>query len=253
MGCLVRPARPHGGASGESVRWWPAPEPIACEAKGMKSRPVKIVIADDHPLFLIGVREAFAADGDFEIVGETNDGSEVVPLVGRTRPDAVLLDLHMPAMDGLSCLDRVRSWYPDVKVVMIATSADPSTIEAAFKRGACGYIVKTIDVRDLAPAIREAINGTAYHAFGLPSINSETVAHDAGLTGRELEIIKAVAGGSSNRSIARELWISEQTVKYHLSRIYRKLGVANRTEAANWAHELGIQTNGTPAGLARSG
>jgi len=218
----------------------------------MKPRPVRIVIADDHPVLLLGVRQVLAADGDFEVVGETSDGCEVVPLVGRARPDVVLLDLHMPGMDGLSCLDRVRSWYPSVQVVMMATSADPSTIEAAFKRGACGYVVKTIAVRDLAPAIREAIQGTAYHALGLPSINHETMAHDAGLTGRELEIVRAVARGCSNRTIARDLWISEQTVKYHLSRIYRKLGVANRTEAANWAHELGIQTNDVPAPLASS-
>ncbi|HXY16685.1 MAG TPA: response regulator transcription factor [Gaiellaceae bacterium] len=209
----------------------------------MQKRPVRIVIADDHPLTLAGVKNALLADGDFEIVGETDDGERVVPLVGQTRPEVVLLDMHMPGMDGLACLDRVRAWYPAVKVVMMASSSDPSRVEAAFKRGACGYIVKTIAVRDLAPAIREAFQCTAYLAFGLPSLNHESVAHDAGLTERELEIVRAVARGSSNREIAQELWITEQTVKYHLTRIYRKLGVGNRTEAAKWAHEAGIQTN----------
>jgi DNA-binding NarL/FixJ family response regulator len=194
----------------------------------------------------VGIAEALAADGDFEVVGEAGDGSQVLPLVRRTRADAVLLDLRMPAMDGFGCLERLRDRHPGVKVVMLASESDPALIAAAFKRGACGYVVKTVEPRDLGPAIREALDGTAYHAAGLPGINDEAVAHAAGLSRREFEIVRAVARGLSNRAIAHELWISEQTVKFHLRNVYRKLGVSNRTEAARWAHDHGIQTGAAP-------
>jgi len=200
---------------------------------------VKILLADDHGLLLAGVRKALEADG-FEIVGEASSGPEVLPLVGRKSPDVVLLDLRMPGMDGLTCLQRIRAEHPEVKVVMCSMSSDPDQIQGAFKRGACGYILKTINPIDLGSAIRQAVEGTAYHALGLPAMNDETVARSAGLTERESEIVKAVARGLSNKAIAAELWITVQTVKFHLTSIYRKLGISNRTEAASWALAKGL-------------
>jgi len=195
---------------------------------------VKIVIADDHKLILDGVRQTLENDG-FEIVGEANSGPEVLPLVGSTSPDVVLLDMRMPGIDGLGCLQRLRARHPDVKVVMCSMAADPDKIQSAFKHGACGYILKTIDPTDLGSAIRQAVEGTAYHALGLPAMNDQTVASAAGLTNRELDIVKGIARGLSNKAIALELWITVQTVKFHLTSIYRKLGITNRTEAARWA------------------
>jgi DNA-binding NarL/FixJ family response regulator len=200
----------------------------------------RILLADDHRLLLAGVRHALELDGGFEVVGEANHGAEVLPLVGRLRPDVVLLDMRMPGGDGLANLSRILGRFPDVKVVMCSVGADPEQIQAAFKRGACGYVVKSVDPRDLASAIRQAVDGTAYHALGLPAINEDSAAKAAGVTDRELEIMRAVARGLSNKAVARELWVTEQTVKFHLTNIYRKLGISNRTEAARWAIARGL-------------
>jgi DNA-binding NarL/FixJ family response regulator len=195
------------------------------------------LIADDHPLVLAGVRRTLELDGGFDIVAETQHGPEILPLVARTDPDVALLDMRMPGIDGLTCLDRIRHRHPDVKVVMCSMDSDPEQVQEAFRRGASGYIVKNVGPKDLASAIRQAVEGTAYHALGLPAINEDNVARAAGLTTRELQIMKAVARGLANKAIAKELWITEQTVKFHLSNVYRKLNIANRTEAARWVVE----------------
>jgi DNA-binding NarL/FixJ family response regulator len=201
---------------------------------------LNILLADDHALMRAGARRALETDHGFEIVGEARTGPEVLPLVARTRPDVVLLDLRMPGVDGLGCLQRIRTSYPDVKVVICSMSEDPDQIQGAFRRGACGYILKTIEPRDLGSAIRQAVDGTAFHALGLPAIEEETGGRTAGLTDRELDVVKAVSRGLSNKAIAAELWVTVQTVKFHLSSIYRKLGIKNRTEAASWAFGKGL-------------
>jgi DNA-binding NarL/FixJ family response regulator len=201
---------------------------------------VKLLIADDHRLMLQGIRRALEDAGDIEIVGEAHDGSQVLPMIGRTRPDLVLLDLRMPQIDGLTCLDLIRKRYPNVKIVMMSVFADSQHIETALKRGASGYIVKSVNPQDLASALRQAVEGTVYHALGLPEVDEATTAKAAGLTEREIIILKAVARGLSNQAIGKELWVTEQTVKFHLTNIYRKLGVSNRTEAARHAYQNGL-------------
>jgi len=198
-------------------------------------------------LVLEGVRGVLEADGRFEIVGEAHTGPEVLPLIGRLSPEVVLLDMRMPGMDGLACLDRIHARHPNVKVVVLSASIDTEQVQAAFKRGACGYVLKSIDPSDLASAIRQAVEGTAYHALGLPIISDQTVAKAAGLTERELEIAKAVARGLSNQSISKDLWVTEQTVKFHLTKVFRKLGVANRTEVAGWIYANGLTDNAEPS------
>jgi DNA-binding NarL/FixJ family response regulator len=200
---------------------------------------MKILLADDHPLVLNGIREALEADDDFEVVGAARSGPEVLPLVGQRSPDVVLLDVRMPDLDGFGCLSRIRARYPAVKVVMLSMFADPEQVKLAFMRGACGYVVKSIDPADLPSAIRQAVEGTAFHALGLTSLDERSTANAAGLTDRELTIVKAVARGLSNQAIGKELWVTEQTVKFHLTNVYKKLGVANRTEAARWAFAMG--------------
>ena len=201
---------------------------------------MRILLSDDHGLMLAGARLALEADGGFEIVGEAHTGPQVMPLVSRLVPDVVLLDLHMPGIDGLGSLQRIRDRHPDVKVVMWSGSADPDHIQTAFKLGAYGFILKSINPGDLGAAIREAVDGTAYHALGLPAIDDRTIAKEAGLTEREVEVVLAVSRGLSNKAIAAELWVTVQTVKFHLSSIYRKLGIHNRTEAAKWAIGNGL-------------
>jgi DNA-binding NarL/FixJ family response regulator len=201
---------------------------------------MSIVLADDHALIRAGARQALAADG-FVVVGEASSGPEVIPLIARTAPDVVLLDLRMPGVDGLGCLQRIRAAYPAVKVVMCSVSTDTDQIEGAFRRGACGFILKSIDPGDLGSAIRQAVDGTAFHPLGLPAIGTPTTAaRGAGLTEREAEVLAAVARGLSNKAVAAELWVTVQTVKFHLTSIYRKLGINNRTEAAGWALSKGL-------------
>jgi DNA-binding NarL/FixJ family response regulator len=201
-----------------------------------------VVIADDHPLMLQGIRRALEAAEGIEVVGEARSGPEVVPLVRQTSPDVVLLDLRMPQLDGFGCLDRLREQCPGVKVVMLSMFSEPEHIEHAFRRGAAGYIVKSVNPLDLPSAIRQVCEGTVYHAFGLPPADEETTGGPkaAGLTEREIAVLKAAARGLSNQAIAKELWVTEQTVKFHLTNIFRKLGVANRTEAARYAFQHGL-------------
>ena len=201
---------------------------------------LKVLIADDHRLILDGIKRALEEDGGFEVVGEASSGERVLPLVGRTDPDLVVLDLRMPGMDGLICLDQIKKRHPSVKVVVLSVSTDEKLIENVLKRGASAYIVKSVNPIDLPAALRQAVEGTVFSAIGLPEATAASAAKAAGLTERETVILTALARGLSNEQIGKELWIAEQTVKFHLTNIYRKLGVANRTEAARYAYQQGL-------------
>ena len=201
---------------------------------------VRVLIADDHRLMVEGTKQALERAGGFEVVGEAVNGVQVLPLIRRLKPQLVLLDLRMPQMDGLTCLAKVRKEFPDIKVAILSVSQDPELIQTALKRGASAYIVKSIDPEDLAAALRQAIDGNVFTTAGVTEDPGERAARDVGLTERELVIVRAVARGLSNEAIAKELWVAEQTVKFHLTNIYRKLGVSNRTEAARYAFEQGL-------------
>ena len=202
---------------------------------------LKLLIVDDHELMLEGIRLALADSPDIEVVGSASSGSQVLPLVRQTSPDVVLLDLRMPGMDGLRCLEALRERHPNVKAVVLSGSEEPDVIEAAFRRGAVGFIVKRIDPADLAAVIRQVADGNVYHPLRGRAAVTEDV--DLGLTQREIDILKALADGLSNKQIACQFWVSEQTVKFHLSNIYRKLGVGSRTDAIRQAHEHGLIEN----------
>ena len=199
---------------------------------------MKVLIADDHRLVLESVRRTLESADDIEVVGEATNGSQVLPFVRRMAPDVLLLDLRMPQVDGLTCLEQVRKHCPNVKVVVLSAFTDSERIQAALTRGASGYIVKSVNPGDLASAVRHAVEGTFFGPVGAPDADGgDDAVAAAGLTERELGILKALARGLSNQAIGKECWVSEQTVKFHLSNIYRKLGVANRTEAARFAYE----------------
>jgi DNA-binding NarL/FixJ family response regulator len=205
-----------------------------------KTVPVRVVIADDHRLILDGIRRALESDGGFEIVGETQTGTQVLPLVSQTRPDLVVLDVRMPQMDGLACLDEIRRRFPDVKVVMLSASTSAELVDAALRRGASAYVVKSVDPADLPSTLRQVVSGTVFSTVGAQELTETASARAAGLTDRETAILKAAARGLSNDAIAKELWVTQQTVKFHLTNIYRKLGVKNRTEATRIAYQQGL-------------
>jgi DNA-binding NarL/FixJ family response regulator len=201
---------------------------------------IRVVLADDHQLILAGIRRALDEVEDLEVVGEAQTGAQVLPLIHQTNPDLVLLDLRLPDMNGLACLDAIRKRYPEVKVVVLSAFSDPEHIQAAFQRGATAYIVKSVNPIDLPSALRQALEETVYQGVRVLGDVGAVNGEGLGLTERELSMLKALSRGLSNQAISKEFWVTEQTVKFHLSNIYRKLGVANRTEAARFAYERGL-------------
>jgi DNA-binding NarL/FixJ family response regulator len=203
-------------------------------------RAVRVLIADDNRLMLEGVRRALEPVEDIEIVGTTHTGSHVLSLVERRRPDLVALELGMRGADGRRCLELLREQHPDIKVVVLSASSAHEDIREALTSGARAFIVKTVNPRDIPAALRHAHDETVHHAIGFEPSPEDQLRAAAGLTERELTMLKALARGLSNKAISRELWVSEETVKFHLGNLYRKLGVANRLAAANVAHARGI-------------
>jgi DNA-binding NarL/FixJ family response regulator len=204
----------------------------------------RVVLADDHRLMIDAVTVALESDGDFDVVGTTTDATKVVGLVAESTPDIVVLDVRMPLLDGIACLGRIRNRDPNVKVVMLSASEDPTLASQALENGASAFILKQIDPRDLAGVLRQVVKGTVFQTVGVPaSESSSRQAAEAGLTAKEQEVLAALARGLSNQQIAKELWLAEQTVKFHLSNIYRKLEVRNRTEAVQHAVRRGFVSN----------
>ena len=202
-------------------------------------RVLKVLVAEDHALMREAIRSALSGSPDIGVVGEAQTGPQVLPLVRSTDPDLVLLDLRLPGMDGLRCLDLIRERFPKIKVVILSAVTDPDEVRRAIKRGATSYVFKHVNPADLPSILRQAAEGTVIHALHAVA-DDHTAAVDAGLSEKELVVLKAVARGLSNTQIAKELWVTEQTVKFHLTNVYRKLGVANRTEAARYAYEHGV-------------
>ncbi len=202
--------------------------------------PLRVLVADDHPLMLAAVRRALDASDDFEIVGEASVGSHVVPAVNELRPDVVLLDVRMPELDGISCLRRLRKQDPDLAVVILSSYGDEEQINAARDAGARGFVVKTVAPVDLPNVIRSAVESSTFTVWGVASREHEAPVGESLLSERESAVLEAVTRGLSNREIGRQLWISEQTVKFHLRNVYRKLGVTSRTEAARYAYRTGL-------------
>ena len=208
--------------------------------------PLRVAIADDHRLMLDGIKRALETAPDIKVVGEAMSGEEMLTLVPRVRPDVVILDLRMPKGDGLSTLAALRKDYPDLKIIILSMFEDSEHIDQALHQGASGYVVKSINPLDLPSTIRQVVEGTVYHPRGRGGEGGGTAGgpggsgHPGGLTDRELSILRLVAEGLSNLDIASKLYVTEQTVKFHLSNIYRKLGVGNRTEATRYAYRNGL-------------
>jgi DNA-binding NarL/FixJ family response regulator len=211
---------------------------------------LKVLIADDHPLMLQGIRRALDASGDIEVVGEARSGEEVLALVERRNPDLVLLDLHMPGLDGVECILEIERRWPKVKTVVISAFDDRASIDSALLAGASAYILKSVSSMDIPSVLRQASSGAVYH---VPSAayarNDEQLAGDGpDLTPRERAILMAIACGNTTKVISEDLWLSEHTVKFHLTNIYRKLGVANRSAAVRYAFEHDLAPSESFAG-----
>jgi DNA-binding NarL/FixJ family response regulator len=200
--------------------------------------PIRVVIADDHSLMAAAVRRVLSQRDEIEIVGEVAAGEDVLPLVLSARPDVVLLDVGLPGIDGIQCAEQIRERLPDVRILMLTAYGDPESVRAAERAGADGYVLKSVAAVDLL----EVLDGLRSDEFLLAGFPLQ--GDDVRLTRRELAVLRAVADGLSNRAIGRELWITEQTVKFHLKNVFRKLGVSDRAQAVERARERGLLWSG---------
>jgi len=204
------------------------------------------VILDRHPLWLEALERLLNRVG-VEVIGKTTSASEAVELVEESNPGVFIVedDSLRRSPDGLSTLQRLAQNRPGVRSVVLSSHDDPARIDAAFAAGASVYCVKTAPTEDLAAAIRQAFQNSIFlarsNASREPAGETSPERDDSPrLTRREVEILQLVAEGHSNAQLAKMLWVTEQTVKFHLSNIYRKLDVANRTEASRWAQLHGL-------------
>lgn len=215
----------------------------AVTAPGQQATPLRVLIADDHPLVLIGVRRSLEGNDDIEIAGEARSGNELLALIERRRPDVVLMDLRMPDIEGESCIAQIAEKWPDVKIAVLSASDDPASVNGALAAGAHTYVVKSVNALDVASVLRGVHCGAVFHAPthrpANAAVEEKRSCADL-LTERERAILTAVARGLTTKAISRELWVSEHTVKFHLTNIYRKLGVVNRSAAVRFALENGI-------------
>src|SRR5688572_3407943 len=207
---------------------------------------IKVVLAEDHALMRDAVRLVFDEEDDVELVGEVANGRDLLPLLARVEADFVLLDVQLPGVDGLGCLEALAEHHPQVKVAMLSAVEDPQVIESAFRRGASGYIFKSVNPFDLPAAIRQIVDGSVIHRSLAAPDGSARAARPAGLSEKELAVLVELCHGHTNKQIALRLWLSEQTVKFHLRNIYRKLEIKNRTEALSYAYEHDLAAISSP-------
>ncbi|NPA92025.1 MAG: response regulator transcription factor [Chloroflexi bacterium] len=212
---------------------------------------IRILVADDHKIVREGIRAVLERAG-FDVIGEASSGQEAVEKVRKHHPDVVLLDIRMPDGDGLQALEAIKSMYPDVRVIMLTTYANPGYLARAVTAGAAGYLTKEVDPAQIVRAIRAAVSGEQLLDYELLQMALRNVAAQAAdispaddelitpLTEQEKIILRLIVAGLSNEDIGRTLSITVNTVKTHIRHIFQKLGVSDRTQAAVWAVRHGL-------------
>jgi DNA-binding NarL/FixJ family response regulator len=221
-----------------------------------QSGVIRIVIADDHPIFRDGLRKLLSLEEDFEVVGEAKDGNEVLDVVRQAEPDVLLLDLRMPSLDGLAVLQSLKAMTSQCKVIILTASEDKNEFVQAMKLGCSGIVLKQTATELLYKSIRKVFQGEIWldshttaavmRQFASPARITPSDRKARGerspLSQREREIVALVAQGFKNKEIAEKIFISEQTVKNHLHNIFDKLGVSDRLELALYAIHKGFHS-----------
>jgi NarL family two-component system response regulator LiaR len=203
----------------------------------------RILITDDHGVVRQGLRMFLSLDPDLEVVGEAENGQEALAMARELKPDVVLMDLIMPVMDGIKATEAIRSELPEVEVIALTSVLEDASVTGAVKAGAIGYLLKDTDAEELKRAIQAAAEGRVHLApEAAARLMREVRAPESPeeLTERETEVLKLLARGKANKQIASTLFVSEKTVKAHVSSILMKLGVQSRTQAALHAVRTGL-------------
>lgn len=210
---------------------------------------IKILIADDHSIVREGLKQLLEMEKDFLVIGQASNGMETIQKVKELQPDVLLLDINMPVMSGIKALRKIKEEGIDVKVVILTIHEDREYLLETVQLGAIGYVLKDSDSITLAKAIRDANRGESYiqpklaaelvKEFNRPKPNKLNT--EGELTQREYEVLTLIAEGMNNRDIAGKLYISEKTVKNHVSSIFRKINVNDRTQAAIYAFKHNIK------------
>jgi DNA-binding NarL/FixJ family response regulator len=204
---------------------------------------IRILIADDHSIVRQGLRMFLGLDPDLEVIGEARDGAEALRLAHELKPDIVLMDLLMPVMDGIAAIGAIRRELPDTEVIALTSVLEDSSVVGAVRAGAIGYLLKDTEADELRRAIKAAAAGQVQLSpKAAARLMREVRAPDSpeALTAREVDVLRLLAQGRSNKEIARGLTIGEKTVKTHVSNILAKLGVPSRTQAALYAVRIGL-------------
>ncbi len=213
-----------------------------------ENEAIRVLIADDHPVFRFGLRALLQGEADMEIVGEATTGREAVAMALERKPDVVLMDLNMPELNGIEAIRRIRAAAPDIAVLVI-TMFDDESVFAAMRAGARGYLLKGAEAEETLRAVRAVAHGEAIFSPAIADRIMHYFAHTPRasapvvfpeLTEREREVLTLIAQGLTNRAIAERLVLSEKTVRNHVSSIFSKLQVADRAEAIIRAREAGL-------------
>jgi len=203
---------------------------------------IEVLVAEDHAVVRGGLVELLGGADDLEVVGTAADGEDAIELARELRPDVVLMDISMPAVDGITATSSILEADPEARIVMLTAFSDRDRVVAALDAGAVGYLLKDAEPGEVRDAIRAAARGDAPLA---PRAARELLAarseeQHADLSKREREVLALVAEGLPNKLIARRLEISEKTVKAHLTSVFQRIGVSDRTQAALWAQRHGL-------------
>jgi DNA-binding NarL/FixJ family response regulator len=199
---------------------------------------IRVMVVDDHAIVRQGISDVLASDQDIEIVALAKSGEEAVGRVAEVRPDVVLMDLSMPGMDGVEATRQTMAAAPGIRVVMLTSFAEPQHVNAALDAGAVGYLLKDAEGEEIVRAVKAANRGEAPfspRAAGALLLRRSDRRSIEDLTPREREVLELVGQGLANKQISRRLGIKEKTVKAHLSSVFQRIGVSDRTSAALWA------------------
>jgi DNA-binding NarL/FixJ family response regulator len=215
------------------------------------SEPIRIVIAEDHPLFRKGMRTLLSSAGDLEVIGEAENGPEAVELAHRLQPDVVLMDLQLPGMSGIVASREILAIAPRIRILVVTLFEDDDSVFAALRAGARGYMLKDANEEEMLRAVRAIAAGDAIFSpaiatrllqfFAMPRVEAPKLFPE--LTDREREVLNLIAQGKANQAIGRQLNLSTKTVANHVSNIFSKLQVADRAEAIIRARNAGLGRN----------